>query len=138
MNTYEQKRAFRLIMIESRKAAYFAAVAERDAIAAFAKRSDAIEYDLDELEAAEARVELALNNIKDWGDPLPDAATESPTLEIIESDAPEVLFAPFPSASGVSDTAEALAARILASDRLPGAGCKNAEVDAIAARIAAA
>lgn len=135
MRTHEEQREGLLREREGRKSAYLEAVEARDAIAPFASGPDAIEFDRRELARAEARVEMTLSKMRDWKDPMPNAAPAAANEEFSESVTPEAPFAPLPAATGVADPAEAIAKRILASDRMPGDGRNNAEVDAIVRRI---
>jgi hypothetical protein len=121
MTSHEQNIASLVREREARAAAYTAAVAERNALPAGADRFTA--------RRAEARIELARTAMRHWGDLMPEVA--------IVSTAPEG-DGPLSRPTGVVETAEATAARILASDTVPGEGRKDAEVDAIARRIAAA
>lgn len=115
MRTHEEQRAALLREREARKAAYLEAVAARDAIVPFASGADAMEFDRRELSRAEAKVGMALHSMRQWKDPVPNAAPEALAPQTIASTTPEAPFAPFPAASGVVDTVEAIAARILAS-----------------------
>lgn len=108
---------------EARKAAYIKATGERDALPAHADRFT--------LRRAEARVELARTAMRDWGDPEPEAVTG---FAPPEGSSPSSVVHP----TGAAETAESVAARILASDTVPGDGRNDPLVDAIAARIAAA
>ena len=129
--THEEQRAALAKEREQRKAAYLAAIARRDEIAAFANAADATEFDRRELSRAEARVELVRTAMRHWNDPTQEeisaqTAAGSPARP---SD---------PTIAPAASSVEATAARILASDIVAGEGRKDAEVDAIAARIAAA
>jgi hypothetical protein len=108
---------------EARMAAYIKATGERDELPADADRFS--------LRRAEARVELARTAMREWGDPDPEVVTKSAAPE-----GSSFLSAVRPS--GAAETAETVAARILASDTVPGEGRRDATVDAIAARIAGA
>jgi hypothetical protein len=102
---------------DARTAAYTAAVEARDAHPGDRR--------------VEARFAAAVHALNFWGDQIPGAVNDIPYSA-----------APVAQRSlgdpGVADTAEAVAARVLASDRTSGDGHKQAEVDALAARIAAA
>lgn len=133
MTSHEKIRAALLREREARAVAYASAVTEREAMAAFATASDALEYDRRAFARAEARVGLALKAMEDWGDPVPGPAAS----EISTSAASEGPCS-LSRAAGAADPVEATAARNLASDTAPGEGREDAEVDAIARRIAAA
>lgn len=111
---------------EARAYAYTSALAARDALT-----PGTADY-----RRAEARLGLALGALEHWGDPIPPPAPPAPR-PLTESATPEVrqIVAPFPS--GVADPVEAIAARILASDKPPDSSTET-EVDAVAMRIAAA
>ena len=90
---------------------------------------------------------MTLRKMRDWNDPLPSATAETSRQEAAPgtasasslfsgSAAPDGAPAPLgPVPQGAADTAEAVAARILASDTLPGEGRADAAVDSVALRI---
>jgi len=140
VSTREEQRERFFQASEARTSNYRGALAHRDQLA----NAAADEFGRRDLADAERRLNLARYSCEFWGDPLADeakkqAAPEASTSQLIESTPPEPLLATLPTgvASGV-DTAEAVVARILISDRVPGEGRENAEVDAIARRIAEA
>ena len=90
---------------EARAATLASAVVDRDAMATFATAPDALECDRRAFARAEARVGLALKAMKDWGDPLPAAQTDSA--------APDRAPAPQGLGVGAADTVAALVARIM-------------------------
>jgi hypothetical protein len=106
---------------EARQSAYAAAIAERDALPADAEPHT--------VRKAEGRVAMALHAIKQWGERVFE--TDS------NSTAPHGRLTPVAN-PGAVETADTIAARILASDTVPGIGRPDAEVDAIARRIIAA
>ena len=116
MTLQERNRAALNREREARQNAYLSAVAERDA------SPDA---------RAEARVRSALHALDFWGDPIPGQAVQKP---IPESTAPALPCSPSRPA-GVVETEESVAARILASDEIPGEGREDAEADTVALRI---
>ena len=123
MTSHEEIRAGLAREREVRKSAYIKAVGEQDALPADADRFT--------LRRAEARVELARTAMRQWGDPEPEASNGSAAREGLS---PSSVVRP----ADAAETAETVAERILASDTVPGEGRKDAEVEAIAARIAAA
>jgi hypothetical protein len=106
MTSHEDNRAALMREREARHAAYVAAVEERDSLRPFANGPDALEYDHRALARAEARVGLALDAMRHWGDPLPAVET------MPESTAPEALNAPR-KPTGAVDPVDAIVARIL-------------------------
>jgi hypothetical protein len=106
---------------EARQSAYATAVAERDALP-----NDAEPFTR---RKAEGRVAMALHAIRQWGERVLETDSDSA--------APHGRLTPVAN-PGVVETAETVAARILASDTVPGTGQPNTEVDAIARRIIAA
>jgi hypothetical protein len=107
---------------EARQAAYGAAVAERDALPADAEPHAR--------RKADGRVAMALHAIKQWGERVLETDSNSTAVEGRTAPGDQYLHP--------VETAETVAARILASDTVPGIGKPDAEVDAIARRIIAA
>lgn len=125
--THQQQRDALASERAARKATYSEAAAKRDEIAVFASGPEATDFDRRELARAQARVDMALQAMRQWNDPIELPHSTAPEGECSHS-----------RPTGAVEAEEIVAARILASDTVPGEGRKNAEVDAIAARIAAA
>jgi hypothetical protein len=106
---------------EARQSAYATAVADRDALPADAEPHT--------VRKAQGRVTMALHAIRQWGERVLENDSHSAALH--------GRLTPVAN-GGVAETADSVAARILASDRVPGIGRPNVEVDAIASRITAA
>jgi hypothetical protein len=106
MTSHEKNRAALLREREDRRAAYVAALHERDSLMGVANSPDALEYDHRALARAEARVSLALDAMRHWRDPI------SPVEAMSDSVAPEALNTPR-KPTGAADTVDAIVARIL-------------------------
>ena len=128
MTSHEANRAALIREREARASAYKSALAKRDALAPGTP----------DWRRAEARLGLARHALDQWGDPIPKAA--SPAAQpspAPSSTAPGVRVAPLARPGVVEDPVEAVAARILASDRAPEPREPKSEIDAVAMRIAA-
>lgn len=110
MTRHEEQRAALIRERDGRLATYRAAVAARDAIAPHAASPYAIDFGRRALARAEARVELALTNMRHWRDPLPESGAAHPSTTFTSAAGTDALS---PPAAGVETELEAVVAWIL-------------------------